>query len=104
MKVEDLLEMSESELYQLIGKSLPVMRDDISPENKGRNWFRLNKAHFIKIVCPNYLKFKSMKKAEAIVEIAAAIGDTFLGVPAVFIATIIVNLTLDAFCQIQSDQ
>ncbi len=99
MKTEELLKMSESELYQLIGKSLPAMRDDISPENRGRNWFKVNKAHFITIICPNYHKFKSMKKAEAVVEIAAAIGDTFLGVPAILIASIIVNLTLDSFCQ-----
>jgi hypothetical protein len=97
MDAKKLLQLDEDELFTKLGSYLPKYRG-ISNKNLGKNWFNNKKKNIAEIICVKYEKLKNIEEIDAVIEIAALIGDAFIGIPALIIAVIIVKTGLSKLC------
>ena len=101
MEVNELLKLNEEEIFELLGSKLRRTRSSPAESAKGRGWFRKNRKKLIELVCPKYEILKNKKESEAALEIVAIISDSFLGIPALIIAVIILKTGLNKLCEVQ---
>lgn len=98
MEIDELLMLTDDELYAEIGKSLPATRSLGDLALKGKAWFSNNKKAIMELICPRYGNFKNNQK-DSVTEIAAILGDFFTGVPTLTIAVIVIKIGLKSLCK-----
>ena len=98
--INNLLKLSEEELYKQLGDALPATRSFGNLTDKGKRWIKNNKTNLAELICPKYKNLKRKTEVETITEIAATLGDVLAGgIPVFIVAALIVKLGLNSFCK-----
>lgn len=109
MDIHKLLQENKDELFMRLGSFLSDDEERSISEiaeaiKKGKSWFEENKQQLIELICSNYESLKNKSEINAAIEIAAIVGDSFTGVPALVIAVLVVKTGLKSFCKKSSIQ
>lgn len=106
--INRLLGLENKDIYIELGQNLGTLAPDTDPESQAKAWFDNKKGELFDLVCVkgNYCAFVKKNTNAKMIEIIAALSDllasAFGTLPVYVIATLLVRMSLDKFCECDS--